>query len=646
MGKYEQLAKEIVKNVGGTGNIASLTHCVTRLRFQLLDEGKANDDILKNMDGVVTVMKSAGQYQVVIGNHVGEVYADVCETAGIGEGSVKEAPAVKKNIFDAFIDTVSGIFQPILGVMSAAGMLKGLNALFMAFGWYGADSGFGMLLYAMGDAMFMYLPIMLGYTSAKKFNLKPFVGLVIGAALCYPAVQAGTLSAAGEPLYTLFTGTVFESPVYLEVFKIPLIAMDYTSTVIPVILVCYLASKCEKAFTKVVPDFLKFFMVPMLTLFLSLLAGFLLIGPVATFASNLIAEGIMSVRAFSPLLAGILVGGFWQLLVIFGVHWGMIPIYMNNITAMGFDNVMIPFFATTFAQTAVVFAIMLKTKDGKLKNLCIPAAISGVFGVTEPAIYGITLPRKIPFIISCVASAAAGGYYGVMNLKEYIMGGLGIFEFPSFINPADNSFGDVYVAAVGVIAAMVISFAATMLVWKDDTAKEEAADSQASGKKETKNMEQVSVRQELLRKEIIALPIKGKALPLSEVQDEAFAQGILGKGLAVEPSRGIVLSPVNGTVETLFPTRHAIGITSDSGVEILIHIGMDTVKLDGKYFTAFIEEGDRVIKGQKLVEFDMDKIASEGYSLVTPVVITNYTDYTDVLESGLTNPDEFLTIVR
>lgn len=635
MGKYEQLAKEIVKNVGGKSNIASLTHCVTRLRFQLLDEGKANDDVLKKMDGVVTVMKSAGQYQVVIGNHVGEVYADVCEIAGIGEGDAKSAPAVKKNIFDAFIDTVSGIFQPVLGVMSAAGMLKGLNALFMAFGLYAGDSGFAILMNAMGDAMFTYLPIMLGYTSAKKFNLKPFVGLVIGAALCYPAIQLSTLSAAAEPLYTLFTGTVFESAVYLEVFGIPLIAMDYTSTVMPVILICYLAAKCEKVFNKIVHDSLKFFFVPMLTLFVSLLLGFLVIGPVATFAANLIAEGIMAVRGFSPLLAGVLVGGFWQLLVIFGVHWGIIPIYMNNIATMGFDNVMMPFFATTFAQTAVVFAMMLKTKDKKLKSLCIPASISGIFGITEPAIYGITLPKKKPFIISCVASAIAGGYYGVMNLKEYIMGGMGIFEFPSFINPADNSFGDVYIAAIGVVIAMVLAFAATMLIWKDDETAEEPEE-------ETK----APIQKELLSKETIAMPVEGKVLPLSEVQDAAFSQGILGKGLAVEPSKGIVTSPVNGTVGTLFPTKHAIGITSDSGIEILIHIGMDTVQLDGKHFTSFIKEGDRVTAGQKLVEFDMEKISAEGFSLVTPVVVTNYTDYLDVLESGLSNPKEFLTIIR
>lgn len=638
MGKYEQLAKEIVKNVGDKDNIASLTHCVTRLRFQLLDEGKANDDVLKKMDGVVTVMKSAGQYQVVIGNHVGEVYADVCEAAGIGEGNLKEAPAEKKNIFDAFIDTVSGIFQPVLGVMSAAGMLKGLNALFTAFGLYTGDSGFAVLLNVMGDAMFMFLPVMLGFTSAKKFNLKPFVGLVIGSALCYPAIQASTLAAAGGPLYTIFTGTAIESPVYLEVFNIPLIAMDYTSTVIPVILICYLASKCEKLFTKIVPDFLKFFLVPMLTLFISLLLGFLVIGPVATFASNMIAQGIMAVRGFSPMLAGVLVGGFWQILVIFGVHWGIIPIYMNNIATLGFDNVMTPFFAATFAQTAVVAAIMIKTKDKKLKNLCIPASISGFFGVTEPAIYGITLPRKKPFIISCIAAAAAGGYYGLMDLREYIMGGFGIFEFPSFINPADNSFGDVYVAAIGVVAASILAFAATMIFWKDDVTEEAL--------KEEEKEQKAAEGKALLAKETIAMPVDGKVIPLSEVQDAAFSQGILGKGLAVEPVKGVVTSPVNGTIAALFPTKHAVGITSDTGIELLIHIGMDTVQLEGKYFTAFIKEGDRVTTGQKLVEFDMEKISSEGFSLVTPVVVTNTADYLDILESGLTNPKEFLTVIR
>ena len=633
MKDYKQLAMEIVKHVGGKENIISLTHCVTRLRFQLKDESKADDEILKNMDGVVTVMKSGGQYQVVIGNHVPAVYADVCEVAGISESTTSEESKGHKNIFDALIDTISGIFQPILGIMTAAGMLKGLNALFLACGWYSDTSGTAIFMNTIGDALFMYLPVMLGYTSAKKFGLKPFVGLVIGAALCYPAIQQSTL-AVGDPLYTLFSGTLFESPIYMEIFNIPVITMDYTSTVIPVILICYFAAKCQKQLERFIPETLKFFFVPMFTLFIALLCGFIILGPIATFASNLIATGIMNVRNFSPLLAGALVGGFWQVLVIFGLHWGFIPIYINNIATLGFDNVMMPFFGATFAQTAVVIAMMIKTKDKKLRSLCVPAAISGIFGVTEPAIYGITLPRKKPFIISCIASAIAGAFFGFANLREFIMGGMGIFEFPAMIDPATNSMDSLIVGVIGAAGAMIIAFIMTLVFYKDEEEKE---DKQAC--------EQVKPT-ELLNKEIILAPIKGEILPLSKVEDCAFSQGILGKGLAIEPEKGEVISPVNGTITTLFPTYHAIGITSDSGIEVLIHVGMDTVQLEGKYFHPCIKQGDQVHAGQTLLTFEMDSIKNAGYSLLTPVVITNTADYLDVMETGLENKEEFLTIIR
>ena len=632
MKDYKQLAMEIVKHVGGKENIISLTHCVTRLRFQLKDESKADDEILKNMDGVVTVMKSAGQYQVVIGNHVPAVYADVCEVAGISESTASEESKGHKNIFDALIDTISGIFQPILGIMTAAGMLKGLNALFLACGWYSDTSGTAIFMNTIGDALFMYLPVMLGYTSAKKFGLKPFVGLVIGAALCYPAIQQSTL-AVGDPLYTLFSGTLFESPIYMEIFNIPVITMDYTSTVIPVILICYFAAKCQKQLERFIPETLKFFFVPMFTLFIALLCGFIIIGPIATFASNLIATGIMNVRNFSPLLAGALVGGFWQVLVIFGLHWGFIPIYINNIATLGFDNVMMPFFGATFAQTAVVIAMMIKTKDKKLRSLCVPAAISGIFGVTEPAIYGITLPRKKPFVISCIASAIAGAFFGFANLREFIMGGMGIFEFPAMIDPATNSMDSLIVGVIGAAGAMIIAFIMTLVFFKDEEVKEETTPVKTKPA-------------ELLDKEIILSPIEGTIMPLSNVEDSAFSQGILGKGLAIEPDKGEVVSPVNGTITTLFPTYHAIGITSDSGIEVLIHVGMDTVQLEGKYFHPCIKQGDHVQTGQTLLTFEMDSIKNAGYSLLTPVVITNTADYLDVMETGLENKEEFLTIIR
>ena len=248
MGKYGDLAKEVVKQVGGKENVISLTHCITRLRFKLKDESRANDDVLKNMSGVVTVMKSGGQYQVVIGNHVPEVYADVLPLLGLEEGgsSDRQEETAGGSLFNRAIDIISGIFQPILGIMAACGMVKGLNALFVALGLYPDTCGGYLILNAIGDGLFNFMPLFLGYTAAKKFQLKPMVGLAIGAIMCYPTVQNSALSAGGEALYTLFTGTMFESAVYTDFFGIPLIAMDYTGTVIPVIFVVYFASRCDK----------------------------------------------------------------------------------------------------------------------------------------------------------------------------------------------------------------------------------------------------------------------------------------------------------------------------------------------------------------------------------------------------------------
>ena len=328
----KDLAKKIVDHVGGSENVISLTHCITRLRFKLRDEKKADDEYLKNLDGVVTVMKSGGQYQVVIGNKVAEVYAQVMpllDAANISSNA--QEPVQNQKMLDRFIDIISGIFQPILGVMAACGMIKGFNVLFFAMGLYSNTSGGYIILNAIGDALFMFLPLFLGYTSAQKFGLKPMVGLVIGAIMCYPSIQNSMLSKSLEPMYTVFGGTIFATPVYIDFFGIPLMAMDYTSTVIPVIFVVYFASKCEKLFNKYVPDLVKFFFVPMLTVIIAIPVGLLLIGPVTTLGANLIADTVMNIRDISPLVAGAVVGLTWQILVIFGLHWGFIPIYINNI---------------------------------------------------------------------------------------------------------------------------------------------------------------------------------------------------------------------------------------------------------------------------------------------------------------------------
>lgn len=334
MGKYETLAKEIVKNVGGKENVSILVHCITRLRFKLKDESKAKDDVLKNMDGVVTVMKSGGQYQVVIGNHVPDVFAEVMPLLGLAEEAGQEEDPEKGSLFNRAIDTISGIFQPILGIMAACGMVKGLNALFVALGLYSDACGGYLILNAIGDGLFNFLPLFLGYTAAKKFRLKPMLGLVI-----------------------------------------------------------------------------------------------------------------------------------------FGLHWGFIPVYINNIMTNGFDNVMMPFFACTFATSAVVLGVFFKTKNKLIKEMAIPNFISGIFGVTEPAIYGILLPLKKPFIISCIVGGIGGGFYGAFNFRKFMMGGMGIFEFPAMIEP-DGSMGNLIVAVVGVIISMVLGFAATMIFYKE---KEPAA---------------------------------------------------------------------------------------------------------------------------------------------------------------------------
>lgn len=618
MANYDNLAKTIVKNVGGKENVNSLTHCVTRLRFYLKDESKANDDVLNNTKGVIQVVKSGGQYQVVIGNTVSDVYDAVCKVLGIsGEETANTESVKKEGIFNTLIDVISKIFQPTLAVLAAAGMIKGINGMCTSLGWYSASSGFGIMLDAIGSAMFTFLPVFLGYTAAKRFKLDPFVGLVIGAALCMTEIQASTISQGRKALFILFKGSIFATPIYKTIFGIPFITMDYTSSVVPVILIVLFAAQCQKFFKRYVPQTLAFFFVPMLTLLVSLILGFMIIGPIASFLSTLIAWIVTSVRSFSPALAGLIVGGFWQVLVIFGLHWGIIPIYMNDLATLGYDNVMMPFFAGTFTQCAVVLALMVKDKSKKLREIGWPAAISSFFGVSEPAIYGVTLPRRKPFIISCIASGIAGAFFGQFNLREFFMAGMGVFEFPAMIKPGSHDLSNMYVGLIGALGSMVIAFVLTLIFCK-------ARDTQVDEK--------------------IAQPVKGKVIDLAGVPDAAFNSGAMGKGLAIKPSEGKVYSPVNGIIETLFPTYHAIGIKADNGAEILIHIGIDTVKLQGKYFTPHIKQGDRVKKGQLLEEFDMNKIEQAGFSIITPVIVTNTNEFADVKDNGL-HGNGFLEIV-
>lgn len=628
--KYEQLGADIIKNVGGKENVVSLAHCVTRLRFKLKDESKANTDVLKAMDGVVTVVQSGGQYQVVIGNAVTDVFDEIIAHQGIssagGGGDTAVEDDTPKKPLDLFIDTVSGIFTPVLGVLAASGMVKGLTALLAAFEILDTNGGTYKIMTVIGDAFFNFLPIFLGYSAAKKFKMSEFAAMAIGAALVYPSL---TEIMGGEPLYTVFEGTLFQSPVHLEFLGLPVLLMTYTSSVIPIIAAVFVGARVEKFYLKTVPTLLKGFGVPFCTILTMIPLTLLIVGPISTWLGQIIGAIALGVFNISPVIAGLFIGGGWQIFVMLGLHWGLVPIMIQNIVTFGADPVINTMFGASFAQIGVVLAIILKTKDLKLKGIAIPAFLSGIFGVTEPAIYGVTLPRKKFFIISCIGGAIGGAIFGFLNIKQYMFGGLGIFQLACFIDPATNELAGMYNGMIVAAVSFAVGFVLAFPLYKDEAP---AATAAAGGHTEKVELvETANTEVPTVKREILQSPMTGELVALPDVPDPVFASGALGKGIAVNPAVGKVFAPADAEVTTLFPTGHAIGLKTDNGAELLIHIGMDTVKMEGRGFKTHVNQGDRVKKGQLLIEFDIDLIKKEGYPVITPMLVTNTASYKDIV---------------
>lgn len=611
--KYEQLASSIIDNVGGSENISGLTHCVTRLRFQVNDDAKVNTEALKNTDGVVTVIKSAGQHQVVIGNHVPEVYAEVTQQANIGASTVA-APTKVMTPGARILDFISGIFNPIIGVLVGSGMLVGFLFVFTATGLIPQGSDLFDFFYNIGFSILYFIPVALGYTVAKKLNMNPLLGLAIGAALMHPALQDRDLNLFGLH-----------------------VNVNYTQTVLPVILTVILASFIYKALMRVIPNVIKTFVVPMLTLAIAVPIGFLLIGPLANAAASGIARGIVWLYELNPILGGFVLGGLWQLLVITGLHMGLVVIGLVALAA-GPTPLLSFIFTASFAQTAVVIAIWQRTRSRNLKNVALPAWISGIVGVTEPAIYGVTLPRIKYFIVSCIGAALGGAYLGFMNMLTYQYTGIGIFAIPRFFG-GDRSVPTILIHVLIAIAiAMIPAYLFTLFTYRDqpdladgvtdNNVLDDATDDEVAADFRVTNYGEAAMAS------AIASPVSGVVRPLSESSDQAFSQGMLGPGALIIPTEGVVVAPADGVVTTVFPTGHAIGLTTDDGAELLIHIGINTVELGGQHFTTLVQQGDRVVKGQPLVEFDMDAIKGAGYSLETPVIVTNYDNYQGVAETN------------
>lgn len=662
MKDYDSLSKKIIKLVGGKDNVKSVVHCATRLRFKLKDEKKANTEELKDTDGVVTVVQSGGQYQVVIGNEVADVYDHLIKIGGFPDGGTVPddygEDDEKTSLLDKFIDLISGIFAPALGSLAATGMIKGLATILLTTGVVTKTSGTYIILYAIGDAFFYFLPIILGLSAAKKFGVDQFIGLSIGAALVYPTIVAlNPTAVTGKPLFTLFANTALSSPIHITFLKIPVIMMNYTSSVIPIIVAMWIASKVEGYLKKVIPTFVKTFLVPFFTLIVVVPLTLLVVGPITSWISDALAAGASGLYNFSPILTGILIGGLWQVLVIFGLDWGLVPLAMLNIQTLHYDPILVLTGAASFAQIGAVLAVIMRVKSKKVQGLGWSAFLSGIFGITEPAIYGITLPRKKVFTMSCIGAGIGGALLGIFGTKSYMVGGLGVFLLPSYIGS-----GGMDMTVYGALISWVVAFVAALglsLVFgfsKDELKAENASNetvtnnnaepqlttAMASSAAATTTAAPETVEKEAVVPETIISPIKGSAIPLSEVKDEVFASEALGKGIAILPDEGKVYSPVDGKVTVVFPTKHAIGINSKGGAELLIHIGMDTVQLEGKGFTSHVEKDQEVHQGQLLMEFDVDGITNQGYDVTTPIVVTNTKNYNEVktLTDGHVEPGD------
>ncbi|MCO6538026.1 MULTISPECIES: beta-glucoside-specific PTS transporter subunit IIABC [unclassified Gilliamella] len=602
--KNKQFAESIIQHVGGKDNVISLVHCATRLRFVLKDDNKADAETLKKLAGVITVVQSGGQFQVVIGNNVADVYSDIMQLTNLNENNQPTLQSGKKSgIFSKLIDLVSGIFIPALAVLVAGGILKGLISLLQVINVIIPETPTYNFLFAIADAPFYYLPIILGFSAVKKFGGNPYVGMAIGGALVHPNI-VGMMGGALE--------------LQTEFFSIPISLIPYASSVFPIILASWVYSILERAFNKILHDSFKKFISPLLSILITVPLTFAVIGPVVSMLSDLIASGIIFIYQLNPVIASMILAAGWQIMVIFGVHWGLVPFSMNNL-ALYHEDFMLPILLpAVFAQTGAALAVMLRSKDKQFKALASSSVLSGIFGVTEPAIYGVNLPLKKPFVIGCLSAAIGGAIVGYHHTVTYSFGMVSIFSFLQLI-PIEGVDARFY----AVVIATIISFAiATIVTYffgiPKDKSQTDEIDNSYSNNMETEN------------KTTIYSPMSGKVNLLSEVKDPTFASELMGKGIAIIPTVGQAVAPDNGEVVSLFRTKHAIGFQTESGAEILIHIGIDTVKLDGQHFEAHVEAGSKVKKGDLLVSFDIEAIKQAGFEVTTPIIITNSDSYQDI----------------
>ena len=609
---YKKLAADI-KSTIGEQNIVSATHCATRLRLVL--KQSPSDDVTKAisaMPGVIQVMEKGGQYQIVIGTHAKDVYA---ELAGMMDLSAETAPAEKQSFLNRVIAAMSGIFAPFVYILAAGGLIQGVLIIINQFAPAFAKTGTYSVLNLISWTPFVFLPVLIAITASHHFKCNTFVAVWCALALT-GSMWTDIATQIGNGDIVRFLG-------------IRLTSTTYTSTVLPPIFMVLVLSYLEKFLNKHLPDVIKAIAVPFISAAVMIPATILVIGPVTQGLSNLVAEGYTAPYNVVPPLASAIIGGVWEVLVIFGIHWGMAAVSLANQAAYGFDTIQIGITIAVVSQMAAAFAVFARSRNKQMKETSLSAGITAIFGITEPTVYGVTLRLKKPFVCACISAAIGNAAASLFGTRYFQYAGLpGVL---TCVNAIDQSKNGAYPASfagilIGMAIAVVLTFVSVLFIGFEDKADPETELQAAAGHSEGQSMEVESKRNDTPAE--VLSPLTGTVVKLADVPDPTFAGEVLGKGVAVIPSEGKLYAPFDGTVENVFDTKHAIALTSDTGVELLIHIGLETVELKGKYFEPKVKDGDRIRKGDLLMEFDLKEI-SKSYKMFTPVLVTNADEFYD-----------------
>lgn len=600
---YADLAHRIVDEVGGEANIATGTHCATRLRLTLKDTSKADTGAVEKLPGVITVMQAGGQYQIVIGNNVPKVYEELTRFTRIGGDDAASVDAPRGNILNRFIQLISAIIQPILWPLAGAGLFKAFLALATNLHWLDATSTTYAILNASADALFYFLPIFLALTAAKRFRANHVTAMALAGALVYPGIVA--LASSTDPV---------------TFFGIPVVMMSYASSVIPIIIAVWLQGYLERFLARLLPDAIRNFTTPLIVLLVMVPLVLLTVGPLTTYAANGISAGVNAIFHFAPWLGGAIMGGFWQVFVLFGLHWGFVPLMMNDLATQGYTLLGGPLVAAVLAQAAATLAVFIRTRSAKRREVAGPAALSGMLaGITEPAIYGVNLPLKLPFYFG-IAGGAVGGAIAAAGGSAN-----NAFVFPSLIGlPAYMAVGNFTLQLIGSGIAVAIAFLLTLFFCPRE--EKDAAQAPVTGAATTATSPADATTADSAAgygDAVVTAPVAGTPVPLAEVRDKVFASGAMGQGVGILPATGRIVAPVAGTVIAATRTGHAFGIKSDDGIEVLVHIGIDTVQMKGEGFTSGVTRGQHVAQGDLLALVDLSTVEQAGFDPTVVMIVTN-----------------------